>query len=180
MFGFIKNLVKGNDNNFFLELKEEVDSKVAEAKTKVSEATTKVAELTKEDKKEDTKEKQPASSKETKIEIAPAPAPTPAPAAASSNGKMTRKEAATAAKASKIDAAKKARAEKEAAEARPKDPSELAAAAVMKKPDALSKETNFATKYLMTPSSNGRRRPGPNMNSFLEMASQVKAPTQKN
>ncbi|MEA5576242.1 hypothetical protein [Anabaena sp. UHCC 0451] len=37
-------------------------------------------------------------------------------------------------------------------------------------------ETNFATKYLMTESSAGRRRPGANMNSFLDMASQVKVP----
>jgi hypothetical protein len=38
-------------------------------------------------------------------------------------------------------------------------------------------ETTFAPKYL-TPSasSNGRRRPGPNMNSFLDMARQVKTP----
>jgi len=38
-------------------------------------------------------------------------------------------------------------------------------------------ETNFATKYLIpknTPTP--RRRPGVNMNSFLEMASQMKTP----
>ena len=34
---------------------------------------------------------------------------------------------------------------------------------------------NFSTDYLIAPSStNGRRRPGVNMNSFLDMASQVK------
>lgn len=37
-------------------------------------------------------------------------------------------------------------------------------------------ETNFATKYLMPNSTNGRRRPGANMNSFLEMARTVKTP----
>jgi len=36
-------------------------------------------------------------------------------------------------------------------------------------------ETNFATKYLI-PKNTPRRRPGVNMNSFLEMASQVKTP----
>lgn len=39
-------------------------------------------------------------------------------------------------------------------------------------------ETTFAPKYL-APSANisdGRRRPGPNMNSFLDMARQVKTP----
>ena len=39
-------------------------------------------------------------------------------------------------------------------------------------------ETNFATKYLMPTASNVRRRPGANMSSFLDMASQVKTTTQ--
>ncbi|MBF2066346.1 MAG: hypothetical protein IGS39_18295 [Calothrix sp. C42_A2020_038] len=176
MFGFIKNLVKGNDNNFFLELKEEVDNKVAEAKTKVADAASKVAELT----KEEAEQKQAAKAQASKEEVKTIESPASAPAAASSNGKMTRKEAAAAAKASKIDAAKKARAQKEAQEAKPKDPAELVRAAVMKNSAAAQpKETNFATKYLMTPSTNGRRRPGPNMNPFLEMARQVKTPVQK-
>ena len=36
-------------------------------------------------------------------------------------------------------------------------------------------ETNFATKHLI-PKNTPRRRPGVNMNSFLEMASQMKTP----
>ena len=36
-------------------------------------------------------------------------------------------------------------------------------------------ETNFATKYLI-PLNSPRRRPGVNMNSFLDMARQVKTP----
>lgn len=36
-------------------------------------------------------------------------------------------------------------------------------------------ETNFATKYLI-PQNTPRRRPGVNMNSFLDMARQVKTP----
>jgi hypothetical protein len=36
-------------------------------------------------------------------------------------------------------------------------------------------ETNFATKYLI-PTNNPRRRPGANMNSFLDMARQIKTP----
>lgn len=41
-----------------------------------------------------------------------------------------------------------------------------------------STETTFAPKYLApsAASSNGRRRPGPSMNNFLDMARQVKAP----
>jgi len=35
-------------------------------------------------------------------------------------------------------------------------------------------ETTFAPKYLIPSSSSSRRRPGPNMNSFLDMANQVK------
>ncbi len=39
-------------------------------------------------------------------------------------------------------------------------------------------ETTFAPKYLSpSASSNGRRRPGPNMNPFLDMARQVKSPS---
>ena len=37
-------------------------------------------------------------------------------------------------------------------------------------------ETTFAPKYLAPTSSSNRRRPGPNMNSFLDMARQVKTP----
>lgn len=37
-------------------------------------------------------------------------------------------------------------------------------------------ETTFAPKYLAPTSSNSRRRPGPNMNPFLDMARQVKNP----
>ena len=36
-------------------------------------------------------------------------------------------------------------------------------------------ETNFATKYLI-PTNSPRRRPGVNMNVFLDMARQVKTP----
>ena len=38
-------------------------------------------------------------------------------------------------------------------------------------------ETTFAPKYLAPASTNGRRRPGPNMNTFLDMARQVKTPS---
>jgi hypothetical protein len=40
---------------------------------------------------------------------------------------------------------------------------------------SLPTETNFATKYLI-PSNSPRRRPGVNMNVFLDMARQVKTP----
>jgi hypothetical protein len=40
-------------------------------------------------------------------------------------------------------------------------------------------EVNFATKYLLTASTSERRRPGANMNPFLEMARDVKVPINK-
>ncbi len=42
-----------------------------------------------------------------------------------------------------------------------------------------NKETLFAPKYLIPKNDGMRRRPGANMNSFLDMASKVKAPIQK-
>ncbi|PPS45056.1 hypothetical protein [Chroococcidiopsis sp. TS-821] len=54
-------------------------------------------------------------------------------------------------------------------------PAKPSATSTINKPQT---ETTFAPKYLnpTTASSNGRRRPGPNMNSFLDMARQVKTP----
>ena len=42
-----------------------------------------------------------------------------------------------------------------------------------------NKETLFAPKYLIPKNDNMRRRPGANMSSFLDMASQVKTPVNK-
>lgn len=42
-----------------------------------------------------------------------------------------------------------------------------------------NKETLFAPKYLIPKNDNMRRRPGANMNSFLDMAGQVKTPANK-
>jgi hypothetical protein len=41
---------------------------------------------------------------------------------------------------------------------------------------AVPTETTFAPKYLAPTATNVRRRPGANMNVFLDMASQVKTP----
>ena len=50
------------------------------------------------------------------------------------------------------------------------------AKASAKKVDEIKTETTFAPKYLApSGNSNARRRPGPNMNPFLDMARQVKA-----
>ena len=45
--------------------------------------------------------------------------------------------------------------------------------------DLEENQNTFAPRYLIPTSTNGRRRPGPNMNSFLEMAGQVKVNTSK-
>lgn len=177
MFGFIKNLVKKSDNNFFLELKEEVEAKIDEAKKEIKELTE--TKDTKETKKVEGKQPNSNGAKPT-----PAPAPAkPAPAVSApksavtpdTNGKTSpRKDAAAAAKAAKIEAAKAA---KEATSAALSNPTDLVKKATAKKQEPIAPvEKNFATKYLMTPSSNGRRRPGANMNSYLEMARQVKSP----
>jgi hypothetical protein len=43
-----------------------------------------------------------------------------------------------------------------------------------KKVEQMHTETTFAPKYLIPTATNGRRRPGANMSSFLDMARQVK------
>ncbi|AFZ60906.1 hypothetical protein H6G54_22760 [Anabaena cylindrica FACHB-243] len=50
------------------------------------------------------------------------------------------------------------------------------APAVKPEPAKVPDETTFAPKYLVPSSSNGRRRPGANMNTYLDMARQVKTP----
>ena len=59
------------------------------------------------------------------------------------------------------------------------EPKATSAAVKVTKPEpvkiSVPTETNFATKYLI-PTNSPRRRPGVNMNVFLDMASQVKTP----
>ena len=59
------------------------------------------------------------------------------------------------------------------------EPKATLAAVKVTKPEpvkiSVPTETNFATKYLI-PTNSPRRRPGVNMNVFLDMASQVKTP----
>jgi hypothetical protein len=103
------------------------------------------------------------------------PAPVAEAPTATSNGKPTKKEIATAAKKPQIKATK---AETKPETAKVLDTSEILAAAVAKKPEPTT-EKNFATKYLLTNGSSSRRRPGANMNAFLEMARTAKTPIQK-
>ena len=50
-------------------------------------------------------------------------------------------------------------------------------ASVAKADTQTTTEKTFAPKYLIPTSTNGRRRPGPNMSTFLDMARQVKTPS---
>lgn len=98
----------------------------------------------------------------------PAKSNKPEPVAAA---KSTKKEAAktpepaAAAQAAKVELIQTAEAVKAVPAKPPSDNGQKPA------------ETTFAPKYLApTSSSNSRRRPGPNMNPFLDMARQVKTP----
>jgi gas vesicle protein len=53
------------------------------------------------------------------------------------------------------------------------EPAKASAKKILEQPQT---ESTFAPKYLTPSSNNGRRRPGPNMNPFLDMARQVKTP----
>lgn len=131
------------------------------------------------------------SKKAKKAELAPAPrkasksgyyleleeakgvgATTPAKAleaAASSvqtTAKTTAKKVASVAQASKPEPAKS----EPATPKTPAAPAKVASALNLPGPTV----TTFAPDYLAKASSNGRRRPGANMSSFLDMARQVK------
>jgi hypothetical protein len=161
MFGFIKNLIAGilgfvtgllpgkkKGNGYFLELDEAKSIKPLETVKKAASKTQKAVETVISDSKKE-------------VETVPSKAP------ASSNG---TKPVASIADSKSVKASKNGKAPK----AEPKPELTPAASKVAKIPT----ETTFAPKYLApsATSSNGRRRPGANMTSFLEMARNVKTP----
>jgi hypothetical protein len=87
------------------------------------------------------------------------PAKKPEPVAVKAESKSAKKPEPVAAKAESKPA---------------KKPEPVAAAKALNLPEP--KVTNFATDYLLPNSSNGRRRPGANMASYLDLARQVKTP----
>ncbi|PLZ33849.1 hypothetical protein [Fischerella thermalis] len=195
MFGFIKNLITGimkfitgllpgkkKGNGYYLELKEEAETTppVAAAKATAEKvaavaksAADKVTELT-----ESEADKSVAETNGAKQ--------SPAPVAAAPETSNGAKDVKKPSRKTSIKSAKKAKAE-----AKPESTVELVQTAEGvtievkedKAPAVAAKaqptETTFAPKYLMPTSTNGRRRPGANMNSFLEMARQVKTPANK-
>ncbi|WP_427161206.1 hypothetical protein ACQFX9_06335 [Aliinostoc sp. HNIBRCY26] len=113
---------------------------------------------------------------ETGTGSAPVAAPKPAVEASNGNGKTAK--AAETPKSESASTPVKA-AKKEASQNGKTAPSAPAPAPapVATKP-ATPTETTFAPKYLIPTASgsNGRRRPGANMSSYLDMARQVKTP----
>lgn len=195
MFGFIKNLITGimkfitgllpgkkKGNGYYLELKEEAETTppVAAAKATAEKvaavaksAADKVTELTE-------SEADKAVAETNGVKQSPAPV---AAAPETSNGakdvkKPSRKTSIKSAKKAKAEAKPESTVELlQTAEGVTIEVKEDKAPAVAAK--AQPTETTFAPKYLIPTSTNGRRRPGANMNSFLEMARQVKTPASK-
>ncbi|MER3492906.1 MAG: hypothetical protein C4323_11565 [Mastigocladus sp. ERB_26_2] len=196
MFGFIKNLITGimkfitgllpgkkKSNGYYLELKEDAETTppVAAAKAAAEKvaavaksAADKVTELT-----ESEADKAVAETNGAKQ--------SPAPVAAAPETSNGAKDVKKPSRKTSIKSAKKAKAEAkpdptqvelvQTAEGVTVEIKEDKAPAVAAQ--AQPTETTFAPKYLIPTSTNGRRRPGANMNSFLEMARQVKTPASK-
>jgi hypothetical protein len=105
----------------------------------------------------------------------PAAAPTPAPTATVAKEAPVATSAVPAAVAAKVDK-KAAKADKKSAKKAETPKVESAPAPVVTAPPA-PPITNFATDYLIKPSSTSSRRlPGANMRGFLELARQVDKP----
>ncbi len=181
MIGFIKNLISGilnfftglfggKKSGYYLELKEDAEAALDEAKSAASNAkkavesaasnTQKAVESTVSNTKKAVESAASNTQKaaQTVTETAPAVSNGKKSAAATAKAKPAEVELVQTAKGVKAQPAKKSKAS--AASVTPEQP----------------KETTFAPKYLVPTNSNGRRRPGANMSSFLDMARQVKTP----
>ncbi len=177
MFDFIKNLFSGI-LSFLTGLlggkksqKDQPSIKAATPKPSIKAATPKprksnsyFMELDETDEKKPVEAKQQANGAAAKTQAPLAPAQPAKPESAKTP------EPAREAQPVKIELVQTAKGVK----AEPAKPAKaLAASANGQNPT----ETTFAPKYLApSTSSNGRRRPGPNMNSFLDMARQVRNP----
>lgn len=150
---FIKKLFGKKNDGFYLQLEDEKDTPNPAAKAKseppASKAPAPVAAA-------------PAAPV-TAVQAAPvAPAPAAQAAPAEKEAKKSVKKSV-----------KKEKSEKEAEETKAPVAASVAPPVVAAAPEI----KNFATDYLIKPSSNSsRRRPGANMNGFLDMARQAKKP----
>ncbi|MGB3637958.1 MAG: hypothetical protein WBA39_10350 [Rivularia sp. (in: cyanobacteria)] len=156
---FISGLFGGskNNGNFFLELKDEPDEPMPKADSKPVEASN--------------NGKKPADTKlksEDTVKV-------------KDNGNKVKEVASDKVEEVDIDMVQTAKGvEAKAVPVEKKEAQKKAAkkAVTTDKPED-NKETLFAPKYLIPKNDGMRRRPGANMNSFLDMASKVKAPIKK-
>lgn len=171
---FIKNLISGildfvtgllrgkkKNNGYFLELDEAKDA-AKDAAQEVASNVKKVAET--------------VASNVKKVTATEAPEAPEASKPASLNGTKT---AAAKTKAKESKKTKPADVQLvQTAEGLRVEPGKNAKAAAAKALKEEPKETTFAPTYLAPSAngSNGRRRPGANMSSYLELARQVKTP----
>ena len=170
MIGFIKNLISGilnfftglfggKKSGYYLELKEDAEAALDEAKSAASNAKKAVESAASNTKKAvESAASNTQKAAQTVTESVPAVSNGKKSAAATAKAKPAEVELVQTAKGVKAQPAKKSKAS--AASVTPEQP----------------KETTFAPKYLVPTNSNGRRRPGANMSSFLDMARQVKTP----
>ncbi len=134
--------------------------------------------------KEDTNEDNLASNVKTAVQIVTSSTPEVVETAKTNTEKAVETVTSKIQEVAETAKTKKKKAAKKVAETAPvvtngkKDPAittttiTKAKAPIAEKPQ----ETTFAPDYLVPTSSNGRRRPGANMSSFLDMARQVKTP----
>ncbi|MBD2628735.1 hypothetical protein [Trichormus variabilis] len=89
---------------------------------------------------------------------------------------VTTSAPAATEKPAKEKPAKEKPAKAKSAKATKTEPAKAPAPKAEPAKPAVPTETTFAPKYLVPTASNVRRRPGANMNVFLDMATQVKTP----
>ncbi|MFB2893962.1 hypothetical protein ACE1CI_13715 [Aerosakkonemataceae cyanobacterium BLCC-F50] len=167
MFGFIKNILSSDKSDstapktkkqkgYFLELDDSATPQTTNGSKPAAKAKAEPAPVAK---------TSPTQVQET-ITIEPAKAE-PKPETKPEPAKAETKPAKTS-----IKKAKPAPAEK------PEPAPTPAPVAVTKEKSQPEADKTFAPKYLGSTGSNGRRRPGANMSSFLEMARKVKPSNQ--
>ena len=195
MIGFIKKLISGiinffvgllggkKGNDYYLELKEDTneDNLASNAKKAVETATSNAKKAVETAKSNTQKAVETVTSNTQKaVETVTSNTQEVAETAKSKTKKATKKvaETAPAVNNGKKDPATTTKANPaevelvQTAKGLKAQPASKANAPIAEQP----KETTFAPNYLVPTNSNGRRRPGANMSSFLDMASQVKNP----
>lgn len=108
-----------------------------------------------------------SQSAKSKVESAKAKVESASPSKTNTNNQAAKTEATANNAAAKVELVQTAEGVKV-------EPAKQNKASVAKANTQTTTETTFAPKYLIPTNTNGRRRPGPNMSTFLDMARQVK------